>query len=85
MHSSLDEHLYEINYNNTIDVITWLPKNKEFLHNVNYSSLFNELVCKLSLFWHEWANLHTNKLNTTFFCSTSPLKGLNRLKSLKLA
>jgi hypothetical protein len=30
-------------------------------------------------------NLHTNELNTTFFCSTSPLKAPNRLKSLKLA
>jgi hypothetical protein len=28
-------------------------------------------------------NLHTNELNTTFFCSTSPLKAPNRLKSLK--
>jgi hypothetical protein len=30
-------------------------------------------------------NLHTNELNTTFFCSKSPLKASNRLKSLKLA
>jgi hypothetical protein len=30
-------------------------------------------------------NLHTNELNTTFFCSTSPLKTPNRLKPLKLA
>jgi hypothetical protein len=30
-------------------------------------------------------NLHKNDLNTTFFCSTSPLKAPNRLKSLKLA
>jgi hypothetical protein len=30
-------------------------------------------------------NLHTNELNTTFFCSTSFLKAPNRLKSLKLA
>jgi hypothetical protein len=29
--------------------------------------------------------LHTNELNTTFFCSTSPLKAPNRLKSLKIA
>jgi hypothetical protein len=27
----------------------------------------------------------TNELNTRFFCSTSPLKAPNRLKSLKLA
>jgi hypothetical protein len=40
---------------------------------LNNSSLFNEFVCKLV------------ELNTTFFCSTSPLKALNRLKSLKLA
>jgi hypothetical protein len=30
-------------------------------------------------------NLHTNELNTTFFCSTGPLKDPNRLKSFKLA
>jgi hypothetical protein len=30
-------------------------------------------------------NLHTNELKTTFFCSTSPLKAPNRLKSFKLA
>jgi hypothetical protein len=34
---------------------------------------------------HKGPNLHTNELNTTFFCSTSPLKAPNRLKSLKLA
>jgi hypothetical protein len=56
------------------------------------SSLFDEFVCKLGLFWHVWAhecqkrpNLHTNELNTTFFCSTSPLKAPNCLKPLKLA
>jgi hypothetical protein len=30
-------------------------------------------------------NLHTNELNTTFFCSMSPLKAPHRLKSLKFA
>jgi hypothetical protein len=30
-------------------------------------------------------NLHTNELNTTFFCSTTPFKAPNRLKCLKLA
>jgi hypothetical protein len=55
----------------------------------------------VGLFWHEWAslkrewneahecqkrpNLHKNELNTRFFCSTSPLKAPNSLKSLKLA
>jgi hypothetical protein len=34
---------------------------------------------------HKEPNLHTNELNITVFCSTSPLKGPNRLKSLKLA
>jgi hypothetical protein len=29
------------------------------------SSLFNEFVCILGLFWHEWVSLHTNQLNTT--------------------
>jgi hypothetical protein len=28
---------------------------------------------------------YTNELDTTFFCSTSPLKAPNRLKSLKFA
>jgi hypothetical protein len=45
-------------------------------------------VCKLGLLTsllkaHECQkrpNLHTNELNTTFFCSTSPLKAPNRLK-----
>jgi hypothetical protein len=57
------------------------------------SSLFNEFVCKLGLFSHKWAittgprvpkkaqNNHTNELNTTFFCLTSPLKAPNYLKS----
>jgi hypothetical protein len=64
------------------------------------SSLFNKFVCKLGLFFsqnasqtsvlkaHEYQkrpNLHTNELNTTFFCWTSPLKAPIRLKSLKLA
>jgi hypothetical protein len=30
------------------------------------------------------SNLHKNELNTTFFCSTTPLKAPDRLKSLKL-
>jgi hypothetical protein len=45
-------------------------------------SLFNEFVRKLG---QKRPDLHTNELNTTFFCSTSPLKAPNRLKSLKLA
>jgi hypothetical protein len=55
-----------------------------FQHKWLNSSLFDEFVCKLGLFWHKWANLHTNELNTTFFCSTSTLKAPNRLKPLKL-
>jgi hypothetical protein len=50
----------------------------------NNSSLFNEFVCKLGLFGMSGPNLHNNELNTRFFCSTSPLKAPNRLKSLKL-
>jgi hypothetical protein len=49
------------------------------------SSLFNEFVCKLGPRVPKRPNLHMNELNTTFFCSTSPLKASNRLKSLKLA
>jgi hypothetical protein len=52
------------------------------------SSLFNEFVCKLGSLLHEWVSLkahechkepnpHTNELNTTFFCSTSPLVSLS--------
>jgi hypothetical protein len=88
--------------NSSVDVLVhlWRLVHKAFVN----SSLFNEFVCKLAFFWHEWAslkcesnerfkgprvpkkaNLHKNELNTTFFCSTSPLKALNRLKSLKSA
>jgi hypothetical protein len=49
------------------------------------SSLFNEFVCKLGHECQKRPNLHTNELNTTFFCSTSLLKAPNSLKSLKLA
>jgi hypothetical protein len=45
-------------------------------------------VCKLAVFGMSGPkkpNLHKNELNTTFFCSTSPLKSPNRLKSLKLS
>jgi hypothetical protein len=64
--------------------------------NQNLPLSKEEGICKLGLFWHEWAfkkmahscqkrpNLHTNELNTTFFCSTIPLKAPNRLKPLKL-
>jgi hypothetical protein len=45
--------------------------------DIDYSSLFDECQKR--------PNLHTNELNTTFFCSTSPLKAPNRLKPLKLA
>jgi hypothetical protein len=73
-------------------------KKKPNLHanSLTNSSLFDEFVCKLGLFWfhsrfkmahacQKGPNLHTNELNTTFFCSTSPLKAPNRLKPLKLA
>jgi hypothetical protein len=72
-------------------------RKKTITESIN-SSLFDEFVCKLGLFWHEWAilkcsfhscqkrpNLHMNALNTKFFCSTSPLNAPNRLKPLKLA
>jgi hypothetical protein len=29
--------------------------------------VFNSFVCKLGLFWHEWANLRTNSLNKLLF------------------
>jgi hypothetical protein len=37
---------------------------------------------KLAHSFQKKPNLHKNELNTTFFCSTSPLKAPNRLKSL---
>jgi hypothetical protein len=63
----------------------------------NNSSLFDEFVCKLGLFWHailkrEWNErfkgpiyTRTSWIQRLFFCSTNPLKAPNRLKSLKLA
>jgi hypothetical protein len=61
---------------NSVPKRSWMPY-----------SLFNEFVCKLGLFWHMVAILKRewNELNTTYFCSTSPLKAPNRLKCLKLA
>jgi hypothetical protein len=62
--------------------------------HLNVSILFIEVVCKLGSFHSHFnlahcpkeLNLHTNELNTTFFfCTKSPLKSLNRFKSLKLA
>jgi hypothetical protein len=52
------------------------------------SSLFDEFHSFHSRFKMAHAcqkrpNLHTNELNTTFFCSTSPLKAPIRLKPLK--
>jgi hypothetical protein len=43
------------------DVNTSTPPTKRKRIYLNeqakYSSLFNEFVCKLDLFWHEWASL----------------------------
>jgi hypothetical protein len=45
-------------------------------------------MCKLGFFWHSWAfkkaQFTHERVETTFFCSMSPLKAPNRLKSLKL-
>jgi hypothetical protein len=46
------------------------------------SSLFDEFMCKLGLFW---PNLHTNELNTTFFLFDEPLKGSKSLKTFKIS
>jgi hypothetical protein len=37
-----------------------------------YNSLFNEFLCKLGFFWHEWTSLHTNELNIFFFVRRAP-------------
>jgi hypothetical protein len=63
------EHIKSYNGNTIVSII---------LHNGRL--LFNQ--------FHECQkepNLHTSELNTTLFCSTSPLKAPNGLKSLKLA
>jgi hypothetical protein len=54
---------------------------------VIHSSLFDEFHSrfKMAHACQKRPNLHTNELNTTFFCLTSPLKAPNRLKPLKLA
>jgi hypothetical protein len=65
------------------------------------SSLFNEFVCKLGFFWHEWASLKSEclkgprvpkkaqftqeRVEYNVIYSTIPLKAPNRLKSLKLS
>jgi hypothetical protein len=62
---------------------------KSHIHLKSPGSLFNEFMCKLGFLWHEWASLKRaqftyERVDTTFFCSTSPLKDPNRLKTLKL-
>jgi hypothetical protein len=57
---------------------------------MNRNVFIHEIVLRLPEFAEKMINkivvyLHTNELNTTFFCSTSPLKAPNHLKSLKLA
>jgi hypothetical protein len=52
---------------------------------VPLSLRYAKIVCSLFDECQKRPNLHTNKLNTTFFCSTSPLKAPNLLKPLKLA
>jgi hypothetical protein len=32
--------------------------------------IFNWFVCKLDLFWHKWANLHTNSLIVIYLTSS---------------
>jgi hypothetical protein len=49
------------------------------VQNASETSVLKALECQ------KRSNLHTNELNTRFFCSTKPLKAPNRLKSLKLA
>jgi hypothetical protein len=61
----------------------------QFENNPN-CSLFNEFRVLKRSFHSRFKLAHSchrelNELNTTFFCSTSPLKAANRLKSLKLA
>jgi hypothetical protein len=85
---------------NPVTVIIYCQTDRSFkIFNIKNSSLFNEFVCKLGLFWHEWAsltsvlkahecqkksNLHTNELNTTFFFLFDELlKGSKLLKIFK--
>jgi hypothetical protein len=59
---------------------TYKKKNKNSFTKSSFHSRF-----KLAHSCHKKPNLHTNELDISFFCSTSPLKAPNRLKSLKLA
>jgi hypothetical protein len=66
-----------------------------FVHLCCRTKHYVVIVVYLTSFFVNWAflahecqkrpNLHTNELNTMFFCSTSPLKAPNRLKPLTLA
>jgi hypothetical protein len=45
--------------------------------------VFNSFVCKLGLFWHEWANLHTNSLNKLLFFLCAVICDVSHLESVR--
>jgi hypothetical protein len=58
------------------------------------SSLFNEFVCKLGIFWHEWVMTHECQKKAQFtrerveynvFLFDEPLKGSKSLKIFKIS
>jgi hypothetical protein len=66
-------------------IIFFIPMSKiRFCHILVVVYLTSETSILKAHECQKRPNLHKNKLNTTFFCLTSPLKAPNRLKSLKL-
>jgi hypothetical protein len=53
------------------------------------SSLFDEFVCKLGLFWHSWAfkkaQFTHERVEYNVFLSDEPLKGSKSLKTFKIS
>jgi hypothetical protein len=53
---------------------------------IQNSSLFDEFVCKLGLFWHAWAILNASeRVEYNVFLFDEPLKGYKLLKTFKIS
>jgi hypothetical protein len=56
--------------------------------HVSNSSLFNEFVCNLGFFWHEWAKkaqFTQERVEYKVFLFDEPLKGRKSLKMFKIS
>jgi hypothetical protein len=67
-----------------MEILEWITKIVEYLTSsrvnwVSETSVLRAHECQ------KRPNLHTNELNTTFFCSTSPLKAPKSLKIFKIS